>query len=86
MPPQAIFLGFKLMVVKGNIQREGEHAEVPITHLICKTLIDRTDLLNRLMYQNANLPWGDAALERADEVRRPNLGSGSLGPCSRGFH
>jgi hypothetical protein len=56
-------------------ERETQHAGVPIAHLICRTLTDRTDLLNSLMHREANLPWGDAALGRADEVRRPDPGS-----------
>jgi error-prone DNA polymerase len=61
---------------------------VPITHLICKTLIDRTELLNGLMHREAKLPWSDAALGRADEVRRPDPGSRRpiRMPESRGFH
>jgi error-prone DNA polymerase len=85
---RAALLGARLMLVEAKIERESEHAEVPITHLICKTLTDRSDLLNGLMHQQANLLWGDAALGRADEVRRPDPGSRrpSRMPGSRDFH
>jgi error-prone DNA polymerase len=83
---RAALLGAKLMLVEGSIQRESEHAEVPITHVICKRLLDRTDLLNSLRQGDTATAWGDAALARADEVPRPNPGSARLGPRSRDFH
>jgi error-prone DNA polymerase len=81
-------LGARLMLVEAKIERETERAEVPITHLICKSLADRTDLLDGLMHRQAGLPWGDAALGRADEVRRPDPGSRRpvRMPGSRDFH
>jgi error-prone DNA polymerase len=86
--PQATLLGVKLMLVEGSIQRESEHAEVPITHVICKRLLDRTDLLNSLRQGDTATAWGDAALARADEVRRPDPGSCRpvKMPGSRDFH
>jgi error-prone DNA polymerase len=72
---RAALLGARLMLVEGTIQRETEHAEVPITHLLCRRLIDRTDLLNGLMQADRSLEFDDAALGRADEVRRPDSGS-----------
>ena len=39
---------------------------MPIAHLICQTLTDRTDLLNGLMHREANMPWDDAALGWVD--------------------
>jgi error-prone DNA polymerase len=74
--------------VEAKIERETEQAEVPITHLICRTLTDRTELLNSLMHREAKLPWGDAALARADAVRRPEPGSRRPArmPGSRDFH
>jgi error-prone DNA polymerase len=85
---RAALLGARLLLVEAKIEREIKHAEVPITHLICKTLTDRTDLLNGLMHREANLAWGDAALGRADEVRRPDPGSRRpiRMPGSRDFH
>jgi error-prone DNA polymerase len=59
----------------GFAERLHQDAEVPITHLICRTLTDLTELLNGLMHHEAKLAWGDAALSRADEVRRPEPGS-----------
>jgi error-prone DNA polymerase len=60
---------------------------VPITHLLCRKLIDWTDLLNGLMQADRSLEFGDAALGRADEVRRPDPGSARGGrmPSSRDF-
>ncbi|RKK02672.1 hypothetical protein EBE87_25100 [Pseudoroseomonas wenyumeiae] len=85
---RAALLGARLLLVEARIERETEQAEVPITHLICKSLTDRTDLLHGLMHREANLPWGDAALGRADEVRRPDPGSRRpvRMPRSRDFH
>jgi error-prone DNA polymerase len=74
---RAALLGARLLLVEAKIEQETQHAAVPITHLICKTLTDRTDL-----------PWGDAALSRTDEVRRPDPGSRRpiQMPGSRDFH
>jgi error-prone DNA polymerase len=85
---RAALLGARLMLVEARIERETERAEVPIIHLICKSLADRTDLLDGLMHRQAGLPWGDAALGRADEVRRPDPGSRRpvRMPASRDFH
>jgi len=85
---RAALLGARLMLVEAKIERETERAEVPITHLICKSLADHTDLLDGLMHSQAGLPWGDAALGRADEVRRPDPGSRRpvRMPGSRDFH
>jgi hypothetical protein len=72
----------RLMVVEGSVERESKHAEVPITHVICKRLLDRTDLLN-------SLRQGNAVLVRADEVRRLDPGSArgqTKVPGSRDFH
>ena len=72
---RAALIGARLLVAEGRVERETEHAEVPITHLICRKLIDRSDLLNGLMRSGAGPSWGDAALLRGDEVRRPAPGS-----------
>jgi error-prone DNA polymerase len=77
------------MLVEGTIQRETAQVEVPITHLLCRRLIDRTDLTNGLMQADRSTEFGDAALGRADEVRRPDPGSASGAthlPRSRDFH
>ena len=52
---------------------------MPITHLICRRLIDRSDLLDRLSSvdgDGGDAAWAGRALGRADEVRRPEPGSG----------
>jgi hypothetical protein len=36
------------MLAEGQIERETDHSEVPITHLICRKLTDRSDLLRTL--------------------------------------
>jgi error-prone DNA polymerase len=86
---RAAMIGAKLMVAEGRIERETEHAEVPITHLICRRLVDRSDLLGTLSAAGDGTSWGDALLGRADEVRRPNPGSArgktSGLPASRDF-
>ena len=38
----------RLPVVEGRVEREDEHAEVPIIRLIAARLMDRSDLLDRL--------------------------------------
>jgi error-prone DNA polymerase len=77
------------MLVEGTIQRETAQVEVPITHLLCRRLIDRTDLTNGLMQADYSAEFGGAALGRADEVRRPEprlAHGGSRMPASRDFH
>jgi error-prone DNA polymerase len=84
---RAALINARLLVVKGKIERETQHAEVPVTHVIVEQLIDRTDLLQGL---DAAEPadWGAASLGRADEVRRPEPGSRRppLNLKSRDFH
>jgi error-prone DNA polymerase len=72
---RAAMIGARLIVAEGRVERETEHAEVPITHLICRKLIDRGDLLRQLSLSDNDPIWADATLGRADEVRRPNLRS-----------
>ena len=45
---RSALIGARLMVAEGRIEREADHSEVPITHLICRKLIDRSDLLGPL--------------------------------------
>ncbi|MCB4825595.1 helix-hairpin-helix domain-containing protein [Roseicella aerolata] len=42
---RAALIGARLLVVEGRVERQTEHAEVPITHVIARRLTDRTDLL-----------------------------------------
>jgi len=72
---RAALIGARLLVAEGRIERETDHAEVPITHLICRKLIDRSDLLQQLSVPETHQAWIDATLGRADEVRRPDPGS-----------
>ncbi len=84
-------VGARLLVAEGRVERETEHAEVPITHLICRRLVDRSDLLDGLSsIDGGDNAWAGRALGRADEVRRPEPGSrapqpGAKLPKSRDF-
>jgi error-prone DNA polymerase len=85
---RSALIGAKLMLAEGRIERETEQAEVPITHLICRKLIDRSDLLHRLSVSEDDPAWSGAKLGRIDEVRGPDPGSAraSAGlPASRDF-
>ncbi len=85
---RAAMIGSRLMLAEGRIERETEQAEVPITHLICRKLIDRSDLLRQLSASDSDPAWADATLGRADEVRRPDPGSARAKaglPASRDF-
>ena len=72
---RAAMTGARLPMVKGRVERETERAKMPITHLICRRLADRSDLLNGLMQSDGGVRWVDAALLRGDGVRRPEPGS-----------
>ena len=68
----------RLLVAEGRVEREVEHAEVPIIHLIVRRLIDRSDLLDSLVVTGEGTTgsdWADRTLGHADEVRRPEPGS-----------
>jgi error-prone DNA polymerase len=75
MRDRAALIGARLLVAEGRIERETERAEVAITHLICRRLIDRSDLLDGLSAIDGAAEWAERALGRADEVRRPEPGS-----------
>jgi DNA polymerase III alpha subunit len=81
-------VGSRLLVAKGRIERETEHAEMPVTYLIRRKLVDRSDLLKHLSVAESGPAWGDATLGRADEARRPDPGSARAKaglPASRDF-
>ena len=85
---RAALISSRLLVAEGRIERQTEHAEVPVTHLICRKLIDRSDLLGQLSLSGDDPIWGEATLGRADEVRRPDPGSARVKaglPASRDF-
>jgi error-prone DNA polymerase len=76
---RAALVAGHLLIAKGRVEREAEHAKVPITHLIIRRLMDRSDLLKRLVeiHGTATGPgWAERLLGRAAEVRRPESGSG----------
>ena len=74
---RAALVGARLLVAEGRVEQETEHAEVPIVHLICRRLVDRSDLLDGLLADGDGNrgAWGDRAPGRADEVRRPEPGA-----------
>jgi error-prone DNA polymerase len=42
-------IGAKLMLVEGRVERQTEYTEQPIIHVICLTLTDRSDLMDKLL-------------------------------------
>jgi error-prone DNA polymerase len=88
---RAALVAGRLLVAEGRVERQVEHAEVPITHLVVRRLIDRSDLLGCLTDPGiaaGDSDWVDRVLGRADEVRRPEPGSQRTGvklPGSRDF-
>ena len=71
----------RLLIAEGRVERETERAEVPITHLICRRLVDRSDLLDGLGLVGDGGEWAGRALGRADEVRRSEPGLRSPSPA-----
>jgi len=71
----AAMVGARLLVAEGRVERETEQAEVPITHLVCRRLADRSDLLNGLLRSEVEKSWSDAALQGGGEVRWPEPSS-----------
>jgi hypothetical protein len=62
------------------VEREVEHAEVPITHLIVRTLADRSDLLDGLAEPDrdsvgSGSGWAERTPGYAEGVRRPEPSS-----------
>lgn len=90
---RAALVAGRLLVAEGRVEREAEHAEVPVTHLIVRRLIDRSDLLDGLAASDGAETGGgdraDRAMSRADEVTRPEPGGrkppGAKLPGSRDF-
>jgi error-prone DNA polymerase len=81
---RAALVGARLLAAEGRVERETEHAEVPITHLICRKLTDRSDLLDGLSsVDGSDAAWAGRALGRADEVRRPEPGSRAPQPPAK---
>jgi error-prone DNA polymerase len=75
---RAALVAGRLLIAEGRVEREVEQAEVPITHLIVRRLIDRSDLLNLLVETDGGTTspdWAERSLGWADEVRRPEPGS-----------
>jgi error-prone DNA polymerase len=69
---RAALIAGRMLVAEGRVERVVENAEVPITHLIVRRLIDRSDLLDGLL---GGSEWVERAIGRADEVKRPDPGS-----------
>ncbi|RAI55926.1 OB-fold nucleic acid binding domain-containing protein [Roseicella frigidaeris] len=74
---RAALVAGRLLLAEGRIEREVAEAEVPITHLIVRRLLDLSPLVDRLdaAGREAVGDWAGQALARADEVRKPELGS-----------
>ena len=72
-------------VAEGRVERETERAEVPITHLICRRLIDRSDLLDGLGLVG-DVEWLDGDADRAGglgvhaSLTPPRRGGARTGP------
>jgi error-prone DNA polymerase len=68
------------MLAEGRIERETDHSEVPITYLICRKLIDRSDLLGPL-----TLEEGPVNTDKPTPLR-PGEAAATAGlPASRDF-
>jgi len=86
---RAALIGGRLLLAEGRLEREAEHAEIPIIHLIVRKLTDCSALLDGLAHgedaQGAGLlakdggsgdtAWAERSLGRADEVKRPEPGA-----------
>jgi error-prone DNA polymerase len=69
---RAAVIGARLVLAEGRVERM-EQAEVPIIHLVVRTLHDWSGLLDGLhRLEDPALPW-NRVLANADEVRSPNL-------------
>ncbi|SDE42078.1 error-prone DNA polymerase [Belnapia rosea] len=66
---RAALVAGRLLVAEGRVERQEEHAEVPIIHLVVRRLTDRSDLLGCLTEPDVALgdtDWVDRVLGRAD--------------------
>lgn len=80
---RAALVAGRLLIAEGRVERQVEHAGVPIIHLVVRRLIDRSDLLACLTDPGVTAgkdDWVDRVLGRADEVQRPEPGSQRAGP------
>ncbi|OYW08023.1 MAG: hypothetical protein B7Z53_05380 [Rhodospirillales bacterium 12-71-4] len=76
---RAALVAGRLLLVEGVLERDDQHAEVPILHVIARRLLDWSALLEALPQveagPEAGSAWAERALGRADEVRRPDPGA-----------
>ncbi len=80
---RAALVAGRLLVAEGQVERQDEHAEVPIIHLVVRSLVDCSDLLACLTDPGVTAgkdDWVDRVLGRADEAQRPEPGSQRAGP------
>ncbi|MCB8877414.1 error-prone DNA polymerase [Acidisoma silvae] len=68
---RSALVGSRLMLAEGTIERETDHSEVPITHLICRKLTDRSDLLQMLTQDEGSTARRSGVPGKADEARLP---------------
>jgi error-prone DNA polymerase len=85
---RAALVSGRLLLAEGQVERETQHAEVPITHLIVRRLTDRSDLLDGLPQgedasAGGNAAWAERGLGRADEVRHPEPSDARRPPRAR---
>ena len=77
----------QLIPAEGTVERH-DASEVPIIHLLARTVSDRTDLLATLHHLD-DARW-DSAMARADEVQQPDYRRDKSPevrlPPSRDFH
>jgi error-prone DNA polymerase len=71
---RAALIAGRLLLAEGRVERVTKHTKVPITHLIIRRLVDRSDLLDGLLQPGnaaGDTGWTERNLSRSDEVRRP---------------
>jgi error-prone DNA polymerase len=71
---RAALVAGRLLIAEEWMEREVAHAEVPITHLTLRRLVDCSDLLDSFAAMDSDAPgsdWVEWRLGHADEVRRP---------------
>ncbi len=66
---RSTLISARLMLAEGRIERETDHSEVSITHIICRKLIDRIDLLGALPLEAGPLNTGKPTPLRPGEAK-----------------
>ncbi len=79
---RSAFLGARLMLVEGVIERQ-DYGAAPIIHVRVLRIENRTDLLGVLHEKGGAEATWDGAMARADEVRRPAHNDPRVTPAKR---